>query len=178
MLTDYHIVVQPEGMPPDSGIGTGAYALSESVLGTRYLTRKFKDYWRPDVGIVESVETLVINDGTVRVSALLTGKVHLINRIEPKVAAFLKGSASAAIVPTPGRGHFSLAMRSDATPFDNADLRMALKLAIDREDLVKRNMHDYGSVANDMPINETYPLATVLEQRKYDPAEVGRLYKN
>ncbi|WP_434722438.1 ABC transporter substrate-binding protein [Mesorhizobium sp. RIZ17] len=177
VLTDYHIVVQPEGLPGNSGIGTGAYALAESIFGTRYLTKKFKDYWRPDVGFVDSIETLVLNDGTARVSALLNGKVHLINTIDPKVVGLLKSSQSASIVPTQGRGHYSLAMRCDAAPYDNADLRMALKLAIDREDLVKRIMHGYGSIGNDTPINNTYPLARVLEQRKYDPEEAGRRYK-
>ncbi|MBZ9700548.1 MULTISPECIES: ABC transporter substrate-binding protein [unclassified Mesorhizobium] len=177
VLTDYHVVVQPEGLPVDSGIGTGVYALKEVNLGTRYITTKYKDYWREDVGFVDSIESLVINDATARISALLNGRVHLIDTIPPKIVPLIKGSKVATIVPTQGRAHYSLAMRCDAAPFDNADLRMALKLAIDREDLVRRILYGYGAAGNDTPINDAYPLATVLPQRKYDPEEAGRLYK-
>jgi peptide/nickel transport system substrate-binding protein len=176
-LTDYHVVVQPDGDPGNSGIGTGPYSLETATSGTRYITKKFKDYWRADVGFVDSIETLVINDGTARVSALLNGQVHLINRVEPKVVNLIKGSQSVSIVPTQGRGHYSFAMRCDAPPFDNADLRMALKLAIDREALVKQVMRGYGTVGNDTPINSTYPLASDFPARKYDPEEAARLYK-
>jgi peptide/nickel transport system substrate-binding protein len=176
-LTDYHIVVQPDGDPGNSGIGTGAYMLDTVDLGNRYITKKFKDYWRPDVGFVDSIETIVINDATARISSLLNGQVHLINRIEPKVVDLMKGRTSVKIVPTKGRGHYSFAMRCDAAPFDNADLRMALKLAIDRDALVEKIMRGYGAPANDTPINDTYPLASDFPQRKYDPEEAGRLYK-
>lgn len=176
-LTDYHIAIQPDGDPGDSGIRTGCYALESAEMGARYVAKKFNDYWRDDVGFVDSIETIVINDNSARISALLSGKVHLINRVEPKVIDLIKNSNVAAIIPTLGRGHYSFAMRCDVAPFDNADLRMALKLAIDREVLVKQILRGYGTPGNDTPVNETYPLATELEQRKYDPEEASRYYK-
>lgn len=176
-LTGYHIVIQPEGDPGNSGIGTGPYVLSEANHGTRYLTRKFQDYWRPDVGFVDSIETIVINDATARISSLLNGQVHLINGVEPKIVNLMGNSSAATIVPTQGRGHYTFAMRCDAAPFDNADLRMALKLAVNRQDLIDRIMLGYGALGNDTPINETYPLGETFPQREYDPEEAGRLYK-
>lgn len=177
ILTDYHIVVQPEGDPGDLGIGTGPYAINEAKHGVRYLTTKFKDYWQPNVGFVDSIETLVINDNSARVSALINGQVHLINRIEPKVVSLIARAPTARVVPAQGRSHYVFAMRTDVAPFDNADLRTALKLAIDRPAMVKQILRGYGTVGNDTPINANYPLATSLEQRTYDPKEAARLYK-
>lgn len=176
-LTDYHLVIQPEGEPGDSPIRTGPYALETADPGARYVVKKFEDYWRKDVGFVDSIETLVINDNSARISALASGKVHLINRVEPKVVGLIKKARGTQVVPTLGRGHYSFAMRCDAPPFDNADLRMALKLAIDRDALVKQIMQGFGVVGNDSPINETYPLATNLPQRTYDPAKAAAFYK-
>lgn len=176
-LTDYHLVIQPEGEPGDSPIRTGPYALESADPGARYVTQKFKDYWRTDVGFVDSIETIVINDNSARISALMSGKVHLINRIEPKVVGLIKNSKATQVIPTLGRGHYSFAMRCDVAPFDNVDLRMALKLAIDRDALVKQIMQGFGVVGNDTPINETYPLATNLPQRTYDPAQAAEYYK-
>lgn len=152
-------------------------AASQDGSAEGYLTEKYRDYWRPDVGFADELELLVITDNSARVSALLNGQVHLINRIEPKVVSLISKSSSVAVVPTEGRGHYVFVMRCDAPPFDNADLRMALKLAIDREEMVHRILLGFGSVGNDSPINQTYPLAVEFPQRKYDPEEAAKLYK-
>ena len=69
-----------------------------------------------------------------------------------------------------GHGFYCFNMFCDTAPFDNNDLRMALKLAIDREELVKKILAGYGSVGNDMPVNGSYPLFdSSIPQRTYDP---------
>lgn len=68
-------------------------------------------------------------------------------------------------------------MHCNTAPFDNADLRMALKLAINREDMVQRILQGYGSVGNDMPINAAYPLFDdTIPQRTYDPEAARAAY--
>ncbi|TIX46036.1 MAG: peptide ABC transporter substrate-binding protein, partial [Mesorhizobium sp.] len=68
-----------------------------------------------------------------------------------------------------GPGHYVFIMHCNTAPFDNNDLRMALKLAIDREEMLDKVLRGYGSLGNDFPINASYPLFTEIEQRKYDP---------
>ena len=61
-------------------------------------------------------------------------------------------------------------MHCNTAPFDNNDLRMALKLAMDREEMLDKILRGYGSLGNDFPINASYPLfSDDIEQRKYDP---------
>ncbi|MCG8567155.1 MAG: ABC transporter substrate-binding protein, partial [Desulfobacterales bacterium] len=66
--------------------------------------------------------------------------------------------------------HYTLPMHTDVAPFNNNDLRLALKYAMDRETLVQKFLRGYGSPANDHPItpsNKYY--AKNLPQRTYDP---------
>jgi peptide/nickel transport system substrate-binding protein len=58
----------------------------------------------------------------------------------------------------------------DVPPFDNNDVRLALKYAIDREELVKQILRGFGQVDNDHPIgpNQRY-FASELPQRTFDP---------
>ncbi|WP_438397351.1 ABC transporter substrate-binding protein [Caballeronia sp. DA-9] len=177
LLTDYHLAIQPDGDPGDSGVGTGPYQIVEAKPGVRYVTKKFPRYWRPDVGYVDTIETLAINDNTARVSALMNGQVHLINRVEPKVVAMMTRATIARVVPTVGRGHYLFVMRCNVPPFDNPLVRQALKLAIDRDEMVKQIIRGMGAVGNDTPINSSYPLSTPLTQRKYDPQQAAMLYK-
>jgi peptide/nickel transport system substrate-binding protein len=77
-----------------------------------------------------------------------------------------------------GPGHYVFIMHCNTAPFDNNDLRMALKLAIDREEMVDKILRGYGSLGNDFPINSTYPLFSEdIEQRKFDPDKAAFHYK-
>jgi peptide/nickel transport system substrate-binding protein len=61
-------------------------------------------------------------------------------------------------------------MQCITPPFDNNDLRLALKYAIDRKEMVDKILRGYGSIGNDFPINAAYPLfSDDIPQRTYDP---------
>jgi peptide/nickel transport system substrate-binding protein len=61
-------------------------------------------------------------------------------------------------------------MHTKKAPFDNNDVRLALKLVIDREALLKTVLRGYGVVGNDHPISPANEFhASELPQRKYDP---------
>ena len=172
LMADYHLVVQPNGGKddPTSGIGTGAYKVVVNEPGVRHVFEKFDEYWDDSMGHVDTVEITVINDNTARTSALQSGQVHYINRIDPKVAGLLDRAPNVTVTQASGKGHYVFIMHCNTAPFDNNDLRLALKYAINREEMVEKILRGYGSVGNDFPINAAYPLFPEgIEQRTYDP---------
>jgi peptide/nickel transport system substrate-binding protein len=181
LFADYHLVIQPNGGVDDplAGIGTGPYVVETNEPGVRHVSTKYADHWRQgEVGFVDSIEVLVMNDTTARLSALQSGQVHLINRVEPKTVSLLEGSGGIVIERVPSRGHYVFIMHCNTPPFDNADLRMALKLAIDREALVTQVLQGYATVGNDFPISAAYPYFPAdIEQRVYDPEEAKSYYQ-
>jgi peptide/nickel transport system substrate-binding protein len=180
LLSDYHLVIQPNGGAdaPDAGIGTGPYKIEANEPGVRHLATKFADHWRDDVGFVDTVEILVMNDNTARMSALQSGQVHIINRVEPKTVALLEGMGGVVIERVPSKGHYVFIMHCNTPPFDNNDLRMALKLAIDREAMVNQILQGYATVGNDFPISKSYPYFPAdIPQRAYDPEEAKSYYQ-
>ena len=64
--------------------------------------------------------------------------------------------------------HTTIPMHMDVEPFDKHDVRLALKYAIDREELVKLILRGYGAVGNDHPISPAIQYYAELEQRTYD----------
>ncbi|MDX3925019.1 MAG: ABC transporter substrate-binding protein [Shinella sp.] len=180
LLTDYHLVIQPNGGLDDvnAGIGTGPYKLTNFEPGVRATFEKNPNDWRSDRGFVDSVEMIVMNDATARIAALSSGQVHYINRVDPKTVALLKRAPTVEILNTAGRGHYVFIMHCNTAPFDNNDLRLALKYAMDRETMVEKILGGYGKVGNDFPINETYALFPEgIEQRAYDPDKAAFHYK-
>ncbi|MEO5621622.1 MAG: ABC transporter substrate-binding protein, partial [Cypionkella sp.] len=155
LMADYHLVIQPGGGvdKPDAGIGAGPYKVVTNEPGVRHVFEKFADYWDPTMGHADQVEIIVINDNTARTAALQAGQVHMINRVDPKIVELLKGAPGMSIEAVAGRGHYVFIMHCDKAPFDNNDLRMALKLSINRQEMVDKILGGLGSRGNDFPIN-------------------------
>jgi peptide/nickel transport system substrate-binding protein len=61
-------------------------------------------------------------------------------------------------------------MDTRTAPFDDVNVRLALKHAINREEMVSKILQGYGSIGNDHPIGRGQRFfANDLEQRTYDP---------
>ena len=77
-----------------------------------------------------------------------------------------------------GTLHYTFPMRLNVEPFDNYDLRMALKLAIKRQELVDKILLGYGALGNDHPISTANRFhASDLPQREFDPEKAAEHYK-
>lgn len=180
LMADYHLMIQPDGGMdnPGAGIGTGAYTIEFDEPGVRHGFKRRDNYWNPDKrGFAEFSEVLVLNDATARTAALQSGQVHFINRVDPKVASLLDRAPNVSVKSVSGRGHYVFIAHIDSAPFDNNDLRLALKYAINREELVDKILRGYGSIGNDMPINKSYPLFDeTIEQRTRDVAKAKEHY--
>ena len=181
LMADYHLVIQPNGGKdnPNAGISAGPYKVAVNEPGVRYGGEKFKNYWRGDkLGHANQVEIIVINDATARTAALQSGQVHMINRVEPKIVDLVKRIPGVTIQNTSGRGFYPFNMFCDTPPFDNNDLRMALKLAMDRKQMLQTVLRGYGSLGNDFPINDAYPLFPEgIPQREFDEDQAKHYYK-
>jgi len=180
LLSDYHLIIQPNGGmdDPQAAIGTGAYKMEQNDPGVRHVASRRDDYWRSDWGYYDSVEVLDISDDTARTAALTSGKVHAINRVSPKTVDLLKRAPALKIANVSGRGHYVFICHVNAAPFDNNDLRLALKYAMDREELVDKILRGYGSVGNDFPINAAYAyFPDSIPQRVLDLDKAAHHYK-
>ena len=93
LMTDYHLMIQPGGGVdnPTAGIGAGPYKVEVNEPGVRHTFKKFANYFDSSIGHVDEIEMLVINDNTARTAALQSGQVHIMNRVDPKVAELLAG---------------------------------------------------------------------------------------
>ncbi|MES0810072.1 ABC transporter substrate-binding protein [Roseibium sp. SCPC15] len=180
LMSDYHLVIQPNGGldNPGAGIATGPYKVTADEPGLRYKFERFEDYWDDSRGHYDSVEIIVINDDTARANALQSGIVHAINLVSPKTAKLMARNPAVKIETTSGKGHYIFVMHVDTPPFDNKDLRMALKHAVNREELVDKVLAGYGKVGNDTPINEAYPLFdNTVPQRTFDLEKAKEYYE-
>lgn len=173
IVSDYHLVVMPakDGkMDYQAGVGTGPYKLDKFEAGVRSTFTKNPNYFKEGRAHFDSIETLALLDTTARQNAIMNGDVDVIDRVDPKTVHLLSRVPTISILETTGTQHYTFPMRVDASPFDNYDLRMAIKLGIKREELVEKILLGHGSVGNDHPISVANQYhAADLPQRAFDP---------
>jgi peptide/nickel transport system substrate-binding protein len=180
LLTDYHLLIQPNGGldNPKAAIGTGPYKMVTNEPGIRHIGERFKNYWEPTKrGFADQVEIVVLNDSTARNAALQSGRVNMINRVDPKVVELIKRVPGVTIQSASGKGHYVFIAHCNTAPFNNPDLRLALKYAMNRPEMVDKILRGFGSIGNDIPINAAYPLFTPLPQRPFDTDKAAFHYK-
>ncbi len=173
VLTDYHLGIMPadsEGNAlPDDGIGTGGYSMETFEPGVRANLNRFPNYWKEGRAHFDSAELLVIADPSARANALVTGELDAFDECDLKTVHLLARNPEIAIDETASGAHTVMPMHTDVAPFDNNDVRLALKYALDRESLLQTVVQGHGTLGNDHPIGPVLPFYAELPQRSYDP---------
>ncbi|NTF91425.1 ABC transporter substrate-binding protein [Agrobacterium rhizogenes] len=178
LLGDVHFGITPDGENFDKGIGTGAFILEDFQPGVRTLAKRNPNYWDPERGHVDSVETVAYNDKSARVAALLSKSVHVVNNVESRVAQRLKGQQGITLHTEADSSIILFVGRAGADPFKNIDVRLALKYAIDREQIVSSILNGAGTVSNDNPIFPSNRYFTNdVPKHAYDPEQAAFHWK-
>jgi peptide/nickel transport system substrate-binding protein len=173
VLSDPHITVAPvgtQGTGWNEGMGTGGYVLEEWDPGIRFAATRNPNYWKENRAHFDSVELINVLDVAARTNALISGDVDVSVSPDNKVFDRLAAMPEFRIVELPSSGHVTMPMLTNVAPFDKRDVRLALKYAIDREELVEKIFLGHASIGNDTPINSAYRFfASDVPQRPYDP---------
>jgi peptide/nickel transport system substrate-binding protein len=173
LLSDYHLPIRPatDGkIDPLGTIGAGPFVLDNFEPGVRASFSRNPSYFKPGLPYFDGLELLSIVDAAARQNALMSGQVDVIDRVDLPTVSLLERAPGIQIISLNGGEHYGYPMDTRAAPFSDNNVRMALKLAIDRQELVDKILSGYGSVGNDMPINPSMPYFDAsIEQRTYDP---------
>jgi len=171
LASDYHTPIMPtvDGKSDwQSGIKTGPFKLEkfEPGVGAKMVRNEnfYKDVW------FDAFEMVSIPDVAARTAALTSGEVHYIDRCDLKTLDLVKMSPGIQITEVTGYGHYVIPMNVTVAPFNDVNVRLALKYAIDRKAIVDKVFYGHGTPGNDNPIAPTIQFAIDPQPRHdYDP---------
>ena len=153
-LMDYRLRIIPEGSGDSiatSGIGTGPFKLvSFDAAGVTKLEANM-DYWEGAPGVAK-MEIIGIGDGQARMQALLGGQIDFENTVTNQQKPMFASSNKFKMMEVPTGNWRGLVFRTDVAPFTDVRVRQAVRMAADREDLVKLIMGGAASIACDTPV--------------------------
>ena len=182
IVSDYHLPICPakaDGtLDWESGAGTGGYKVVSFEPGVNTVVERQANYWKSDAAYFDSIENLFIADATARTSGVMGGAIHSMSNLDLKTAGLLEKNPNVNVFPTYGNKHAVFPMLCDTAPFTDNNVRLAMKRAMDRAQLVKTILRGYGEVGNDHPIgpaNIYRATADEIPQRDYD-ADKAKYY--
>lgn len=173
VFADYHMGILPaggDGIDWRSGDGCGPYKLLDFEPGVSSRFERFENDWTQERGFFDGVELLSVIDLNARTTALVSGEVDTIDKLDLKTVGLLGRRPGIEIASIAGPQFYSFAMRCDTDPYIDKNVRLAMKYGIDRQALVDKILFGHGTIGNDQPIGTNYRFHDPsLEQRPYDP---------
>nr|WP_323033548.1 ABC transporter substrate-binding protein [Paracoccus sp. (in: a-proteobacteria)] len=171
LVSDYHLSIYPAldggGIDIQAGKGTGAFLLESFEPGIATRLKRNPNYHKNNKPYVDEVEFISIPDSTARLNALLTGEVDFIQDLDIRNVPLIERNADFQVQRTPSLRHFSFDMDTKVAPFDNPDVRLALKYALDRDDVIAKVFLGEGTKGNDNPVAEIQKFFHEMPQRDY-----------
>ena len=154
LLTDYRLRMIPSGSGDtigQTGIGTGPFKVATFDPEGTTVLKANPDYWEGAPGVAE-VHVIAIPDGEARVQALLTGQFDMNRYVPFSQKKIFDGNKKFNVSVVPTGNWRGMVMRTDTAPFDDPKVRKAVRLAVDRQELVDLVMGGAATVSCDTPV--------------------------
>jgi peptide/nickel transport system substrate-binding protein len=159
-----------------AGIGTGAFKVQKYVPGEEpSVYVRHDQYWEPGKPGVDRVELRSVPEESARIAALIAGQIDIFWDLPLRGLQRLEQDKNVVLQTAKTGFWLGLAAWVDTPPFDNPKVREALKLAANREQLLKAVLGGHGSVANDSPVAPWVKFGLNEPQREQDIAKAKQL---
>lgn len=174
-LAQYSLGIVPADFSLDNPIGTGPFRAESFTPGLQSVFRRNDHYWRPGQPYLDELVLLNFGEDDARINALLSSQVDAIEQVPVALVDVLRSDERLRILNSETGTWLPFTMRVDRPPFDDARVRQALRLIVDREQMINQVLSGHGRIGNDLyaPFDPAY--ASELPQRRQDIAEARRL---
>jgi peptide/nickel transport system substrate-binding protein len=170
------ISIVPIGYDPKKPVGTGPFKYESFTPGTQSTFTRNPNYFISGEPYADKVVIVDYSDETSQVNALLSDQATCVDQLSvASVDAIKSGGKVAKIWVGPGWVPFT--MRLDVAPFNDVNVRQAMRLVIDRPELQRVVYGGYGYLGNDIFARTDPEYDTAIPQRHQDIAQAKSLLK-
>ncbi|MEV0375218.1 ABC transporter substrate-binding protein [Streptomyces sp. NPDC050636] len=155
--------------------GAGPFKLDWFRSGNARLVRN--EDWHGGEVLLDAIEVKIFESPQAMSNALLGGQIDVASNVGAVAARTAEKRKDIQIVRRPDDMAMPIVMRTSDSPFADAKVREALRLAVDRKAMVKQVLSGYGTVANDILGTGDPAYATSVPQRARDLAKAKSLLK-
>lgn len=169
--------IVPVGFDPANPVGTGPFKYQSFTAGQRSVFTRNPNYWMSGQPYLDQLVIIDFPDNTSQVNALLSGQVDAIDSVPLNNTSTIKGRPGLNLLTANGGYYQPIVMRADTAPYNDVKVRQALRLLVDRPQMISLAYNGYGALGNDMPCPSDPAYPHSLPQRHQDIAQAKSLLK-
>lgn len=150
----YYYAIVPEGYDPKHPVGTGPFMYKSFTPGQQSVFVRNPHYFQngadgKPLPYVDSLTITDFSDEQSQQSALLSGQVHVVDSLTATTVAPIRSGGQKVLISDSGL-FIPFLMRTDVAPFSDVRVRQALRLVVNRPQMLKTVWGGYGTVGNDL----------------------------
>jgi len=159
-LMDPRLRIIPEGSADtvgQTGLGTGPFRVEKFDHDGITVLTAFEAYWEGPPELAR-IEVIGVPNAQARLQAVLSGQLDMERGIAPVLRRALENAPDFQLQEIPTGNWMGLAFRNDLEPFDDPRVRRALRLVVDREEMLDLALNGGGILSCDTPVapNDQY----------------------
>lgn len=163
-----------DGSAVEESVGSGMYRLAEYKTGEYYLLEAVEDYFKGRPA-VDTIRMPIMPDSTAVQQAMLAGELAAsTGSIGIEMVETFEAQENMQVFANAGYAPLLVNMNCERPPFDQADFRRAISLAVDVEGICRLLYGPYALPGTPGLLRSDLPYAAGLRYT-YDPGEAGAL---
>jgi peptide/nickel transport system substrate-binding protein len=172
----YYLYIVPVGFDPKKPNGTGPFKYKSFTPGQRSVFVRNDNYWRSGLPYVDTLTVIDFSDSASLQNALTTGVIHGAGALEGPQITALKSTPGVRTVVSHTGAITPFTMRVDQAPFNDVRVRQAMRLLVDRPQLIRSALNGYAALGADVssPYDPDYDSSL---HRQQDIAQAKHLLK-
>ena len=175
-LANYYYNIVPVGYDPKKPVGTGPFKFVSFTPGQESVFERYDNYWRNGQPYLDKVVITDFADEASQLNALTSKQAEMVNQLSSAGGRTLQASGSNVVISN-GGGWVPFTMRVDVPPFNDVRVRQAMRLLVNRPQMLEAVFGGHGTPGNDVFSRFDPSYNTSLAQRHYDPAQARSLLK-
>ncbi|WP_176730476.1 ABC transporter substrate-binding protein [Devosia insulae] len=155
-------------------VGTGAFVFVDYQTDAVIRYQAFADYWRGKVAIDDLIFAIT-TDPAVRAQKLKAGECDIMSYPAPADVAGLQDDANLQVLEQEGLNIGYMSYNTTVAPMDNANVRKALSMAINKTAIVDAVYEGAGQVAKNLIPPTMWSYDDKIVDTTYDPEGAKKL---
>lgn len=134
-----------------SSVGTGPFKLVEFAPNSHIVLDKNEEYWEEGMPYLDGIDFAVLPNSASMLVALRNQRIDLVALSRPQDVQQVQGVENLEIERWPSLGQASIDLGSETKPLDDIRVRQAISLAVDKEEVMRASIGEYGTVLGTIP---------------------------
>lgn len=156
-------------------VGTGPFKLASYEPDRLIAVERNPDYYDPARPYLDRVEVQVFPDTSAEGSAMISGDIDVISTLQPTEYLRLDGNDGVDVLRVASGQFCNINFGCDTAPFNDARVRRAIALTVDREAMLQFVTEGFGTLGNDTPLNASYRFFKDIAMREKNIEEAKKL---